>query len=89
MDQADSAATAIEGNLPKPLKLLGVFHYVYPLLAMVETNVVVVVFFFFLLLLVFLKFDCFLIMTKKKVITFFLEEILKWVLLSPLMGSFV
>ena len=47
MDLADSAVMAVEGNLPKPLKLLGNFHYVYPLLAVVETNVVVVVFFFF------------------------------------------
>ena len=46
---ADSVVMTMEGNLPKPLKLLGNFHYVYPLLAMVETNVVVVVvgFFFF------------------------------------------
>ena len=40
MDLVDSAVTAMEGNLPKPLKLLGNFHYVYPLLAVVETNVV-------------------------------------------------
>ena len=52
---ADSVVMTMEGNLPKPLKLLGNIHYVYPLLAMVETNVVVVVvgFFFFFSSLVF------------------------------------
>ena len=90
MDLAASAIMAVEvleDNLPKPLMLSGNFHYVCVLLSMVEINVVVVpphpppLF---------LKFDKFLIMIKEKVyITFFLEEKLKGVLFSALMGSCV
>lgn len=40
VDLAASVATAMEGNLPKPLKLSRNFHYVCPLLAVVEINVV-------------------------------------------------
>ena len=68
MDLATSAIMAVEvleDNLPKPLMLSGNFHYVCVLLSMVEINVVVVpphpppLF---------LKFDKFLIMIKKKFI---------------------
>ena len=62
VDLAASAAMAVEGNLPKPLKLSGNFHYVCPLLAVVEINVV-----FFPL---FLKFDNILIMIEKPPHTF-------------------
>ena len=44
VDLAASAAMAVEGNLPKPLKLSGNFHYVCPLLAVVEINVVIIFF---------------------------------------------
>ena len=40
MDLTASAATAVEGNLPISPKLSRIFHYVCPLLAVVEINVV-------------------------------------------------
>ena len=67
MDLATSAIMAVEvleDNLPKPLMLSGNFHYVCALLSMVEINVVVVPPHPPL----FLKFDKFLIMIKKKFI---------------------
>ena len=50
MDLANSVVMAMEGNLPKHLKPLGNLHNVYPLLAVVETNVVVVVVILFILI---------------------------------------